>query len=237
MNRFLWAVLTLLVFAAPGVAGAANTVSLTLPECRRPATVPPPRHPPAGYSLVRTDRVDWNADGWCDLAYFFAPTNPTERRHLGGYAVDFFIFAPPAGWQRVTRMTFSSGHCDYVDSHTPFPTPDSLFEGGRPSPSSHYLMGDVGWVDNPRVGVLMVSDDRFFQWHEATTGPEFSELSGENANVMSASLIVARELRTLNRLLRTPDFKTLDQLDFSTFGSSPDLRICGSFGWPGYFVC
>lgn len=240
MNRYLWALLSLFLFAPLVVAkpvadvgksphgDVAIAVSLSVPECRMSGADLPVDRPPVGYERVRTDRVDWNGDGWCDLAYFFAPKDLSARQHLGGFAVDFFTFTPPAAWQRVTRMINASGSVENYDPHTPFPTPDSLFSRAGGVPWSHFLIGSVEWVDNPRHGLLMVADDNIYQWQKrqnATEGAAFSELADASADVMRLNLVAAHQLRTLDELLQTPDYRTLNQLDFSGFADSPDLRI------------
>lgn len=165
----------LYVCNAPAMANESVqriSVGFDLPKCQVAKIDPPPITPPPGFDLVRTDLIDWNQDGICDVAYFYAPKDPKARKALGGYAVNFFVSTGAGAlWQQVKRLGL------FVEK----PQPDAAIDVDFYKNGSHFLIEDSSWAISPQLGVLLVLQGMFPEpliWSAINTEFESAGIDG-----------------------------------------------------------
>lgn len=203
------------------------SLSQDMPSCLKATIAPPPIQAPLNYVLARTDLVDWNNDGVCDVAYLFTPREPKARKALGGYAVHLFSSHHKATrWQKVMEMTWPGGSVR-IREGVPFVTPGDEYWTG----SSHFLLGGLTWAHSPQLGVLLDnSGDRhstsIARWSAETNGFIYGagEYEGHDVNTIADRLwLTHRSLRALSIALHQAN---IDEAYFES--NSQDLRILRS---------
>lgn len=138
------------------------SLSFDLPACIKPAIDQPPLKPPTGFVLARTDWVDWNRDGFCDVAYLYAPRDKKPAPHEakiwrftdGGNAAHFFVSTHEGtAWHQVQEMIHASLSMKLRED-VPFHLLGTHY---TITDTSHFLVDGLAWAYSPQLGVLLSS--------------------------------------------------------------------------------